>query len=307
MAPIWNDPNPVLVTKIDDLQIFSALDNSFITAFEAAPETHSHVFFEVLTALDGEFSVELLGGDSLLIKPDCLCLIPPGVYHYTKNVSESACKLAVRFSYSCVSDTGSSKASTVFATCRDTLENYRVARVVSGCEQLCQIIQTIARERSAQSFAADTYVDTLFTQFYIQLIRMLREQGETETSKAPVSLIAIEQDTRRVKIENYFLLHYQENITEEDLAAEMNLSKRQMSRVLQRTYGKSFRQLLIETRMHRAIQLLQEGAHSIEEIVYLTGYTSLSGFYSAFGKYFGVPVGKYSATYDLKNPKSDTL
>ena len=146
-------------------------------------------------------------------------------------------------------------------------------------------------------------METLFTQFYIQLIRMFRDQKKAETPQAATSGGAIVQDTRRVKIENYLLFRYQDNITEEDLAAEMNLSKRQLSRVLQLTYGKSFRQLLIETRMHRAAQLLQEGGHSIEEIAYLTGYTSLSGFYSAFHKYFGVPVGKYRAAYAMKQPK----
>ena len=303
MAPIWNDPNPVLVTKIEDLQIFSALDNSFITTFEAAPETHSHAFFEVFTALEGEFAVELLGGDSLLIKPDCLCLIPPGVYHYAHNVSESASKLAVRFSYSCAQESGASGQNSVFTTCRDTLERCRTAQVVTGCHKLCQIIQTIAQERNTPHFASNAYVETLFTQFYIELIRMFREQEEAEMPQAATSDSTIEQDTRRVKIENYLLFRYQEDITEEDLAAEMNLSKRQLSRVLQRTYGKSFRQLLIETRMHRAAQLLQEGQHSIEEIVYLTGYTSLSGFYSAFHKYFGISVGKYRAAYAMKNPQ----
>ena len=295
MAPIWNDPNPVLVTKIEDLQIFSALDNSFITAFEAAPETHSHAFFEVFTALEGEFAVELSGGDSLLIKPGCLCLIPPGVYHYAHNVSEDASKLAVRFSYSCAQEDRSAGQLSVFATCRDTLERCRTAQVVTGCEKLCRIIQTIAQERNTPRFASDSYVETLFTQFYIELIRMFREQGEADAPQEATSRGVIEQDTRRVKIENYILFRYQENITEEDLAAEMNLSKRQLSRVLQLTYGKSFRQLLIETRMHRAAQLLQEGGHSIEEIAYLTGYTSLSGFYSAFHKFFGVSVGKYRA------------
>ena len=295
MASIWNDPNPVLVTKIEDLQIFSALDNSFITSFEAAPETHSHAFFEVFTALEGEFAVELSGGDSLLIKPDCLCLVPPGVYHYAHSVSEDARKLAVRFSYSCAQESGSCGQPSVFATCRDTLERFRTAQVVTGCEKLCQIIQTIAQERNAPRFASDSYVETLFIQFYIELIRMFREQGETETPQEVTPNSVIEQDTRRIKIENYILFRYQENITEEDLAAEMNLSKRQLSRVLQHTYGKSFRQLLIETRMHRAAQLLQEGGHSIEEIAYLTGYTSLSGFYSAFQKFFGVSVGKYRA------------
>ena len=302
MAPIWNDPNPVLVTKIEDLQIFSALDNSFITAFEAAPETHSHAFFEVFTALEGEFAVELLDGDSLLIQPDCLCLIPPGVYHYAHNVSEDASKLAVRFSYSCVQESESCGPASVFAICRDTLERCHTVQVVTGCEKLRQIIQTIARERNTPLFASDSYVETLFTQFYIELIRMFREQEDSESPQTAASDSTIEQDTRRVKIENYIQFRYQENITEEDLAAEMNLSKRQLSRVLQRTYGKSFRQLLIETRMHRAAQLLQEGSLSIEEIAYLTGYTSLSGFYSAFQKYFGVPVGKYRAAYAMKKP-----
>ena len=35
MAPIWNDPNPVLVTKIEDLQIFA--DTTTDQALEMIP------------------------------------------------------------------------------------------------------------------------------------------------------------------------------------------------------------------------------------------------------------------------------
>lgn len=299
MPTFRNDPNPVLLTKIEDLQIMSALDNGFITKFEMSPEIHFHVFYEVFIAVDGEFYVELLGGESLLVKPDWLCLIPPGVYHCTRSV-EGVKKLAVRFNYS--PDPKCHTHTPAYIACQKALSLCQTATVFPDCGQLCQIIQTISREMNSAHFASGTYVQTLFTQFYIQLIRMFREQGESQDTTDRVAENMSEQDTRWLKIEEYFQSHYHENITEEHLAAEMNLSKRQLSRVLQGIYGVSFRQMLIETRMHRAVQLLQEGNRTIEEIAYLVGYTSLSGFYSAFHNKFGMTAGEYKTTHQMAAP-----
>ena len=73
----------------------------------------------------------------------------------------------------------------------------------------------------------------------------------------------------------------------------MHISKRQLSRVLRQLYGTSFRKLLIDVRMSRAVQLLDTTELPAEEIAAQVGYHSVSGFYDAFRKKYGMPVGSY--------------
>ena len=57
----------------------------------------------------------------------------------------------------------------------------------------------------------------------------------------------------------------------------------------------SFRQLVIDIRMSRAVQLLSDTDLSIADVAYQVGYTSVSGFYEAFQKHYGIPPGSYKA------------
>jgi AraC-like DNA-binding protein len=62
---------------------------------------------------------------------------------------------------------------------------------------------------------------------------------------------------------------------------------------MRRIYGKSFRQVLTEERLNRAAQMLLSSDRSVEAIAAEVGYTSLSGFYSAFRAFFGTTAGQY--------------
>jgi AraC-like DNA-binding protein len=85
------------------------------------------------------------------------------------------------------------------------------------------------------------------------------------------------------------------------LAKKMNISKRQLSRILKQLFGTSFRQLLIDVRLNRAAQLLIETDASAEEIAAAVGYTSMSGFYSAFKDRFSISVGRYRKRFGKAN------
>ena len=94
------------------------------------------------------------------------------------------------------------------------------------------------------------------------MISVIRQFPEENTKKR--------EDTstknRRVLVEFFLHSHCAEDITEEDLAEHMHISKRQLSRVLQQLYGTSFRKLLIDVRMSRAVQLLGTTDFPAEEI-----------------------------------------
>ena len=91
----------------------------------------------------------------------------------------------------------------------------------------------------------------------------------------------------------WFADNFAKQITEDDLAAEVSISKRHLSRVLADIYGMSFREKLIEVRLHRAAQLLEQTEMNIDEIASAVGYRSFSGFHRAFVRYFGCTPYEY--------------
>ena len=89
-----------------------------------------------------------------------------------------------------------------------------------------------------------------------------------------------------------FLHYYSEDICSlRRLAEELHLSERHLSRIIKRECGVTFRERLRTTRIKAAKRLLSEG-HPVSEVAALVGYASISAFYTAYKKHFGVPPGK---------------
>lgn len=77
-----------------------------------------------------------------------------------------------------------------------------------------------------------------------------------------------------------------------DLAAEMALSQRQLTRRLKETTGETPAALIRRLRLERAAQLLEEG-RTVSETAYAVGYNSPSHFAKAFRKHFGCAPSEY--------------
>ena len=287
------DRYPVLITEIGDISIRSVLDSGFTQESEVAPVVHAHAFYELIIGVDGEIAVDLQGtesgGESLAIRAGELCLIPPGVYHSTRAVSESPVKLALRFNLA----GGVCDSAIVRA-----IGGFTSPRMLEDGGRICEIMQEIRTELNSGALASREYVHVLLSQLYIILFRILYRGNCGEGANDILS--ADEVNNRQLQIEEYMLAHFAEPLTEEDLAEEMHLSKRQVSRILRQLFGKSFRQMLIDIRLSRAAQLLSDTDMPLEDIASAVGYTSLSGFYTAFRKKYALSVGDYRRTFGAK-------
>lgn len=78
------------------------------------------------------------------------------------------------------------------------------------------------------------------------------------------------------------------------IANDLNLSDRTFQRRLEEE-GKSFSDLLDDTRRDLTQQYLGKKHLSIKEIVYLLGYNDQSNFFQACLRWFGQTPGKYRA------------
>ncbi len=294
-----SDRLPVIITEIGDICIRTVLDNGFISSSELAPEVHAHAFYELLVAIEGKIAVDIQnvarGGSTILMNTGESCLIPPGIYHATRGASDFPAKLALRFGCARLEKRGN---SSVFEDATRALFSYAVPKILSPSAGIYDLTCELRREINSGGIASREYIGVLLSQLYIRLFRLLDVDGEGKSTESAIS--ADGDDSRQIQIEEYIFTHLCEQITEENLAREMHLSKRQLSRVLRQLFGKSFRQMLIEARLNRAAQLLCETDLSVEEIATQVGYTSLSGFYTAFRGRFSLSVGQYRRAFKVK-------
>src|SRR3954467_13004486 len=80
-----------------------------------------------------------------------------------------------------------------------------------------------------------------------------------------------------------------ENAGLEDIAAQFELSSRQIRRIVQKELGVSPIQLLLTRRLLLAKQLLTETALPITEVAFASGFSSLRRFNDAFDTRYGMP------------------
>lgn len=123
------------------------------------------------------------------------------------------------------------------------------------------------------------------------LLRLMREEISSVQTLSPSF-----GDSLSLMIEEAFLFHYK-TVTLTALAKQLNISPRQLERILKRDYGQSFSQKKTEARMQAASVFLTETKKSITEIAELTGYSSSEAFGYSFKQYFRLSPSDYRRKY----------
>lgn len=278
----------VFFTEIGDLRIETVISSDGLIGGDVSHAIHAHAYYELLVALEGDFFVELADGERVMLTKDSACLISPDTYHCTRRNQTLPRLLGIRFYYS-----QGEGIPSIYDSFDRELRKKCFPRVFREERELFLLLHQLAKEFKENDFASELYAQTLFTQFYLCMARLLIRTNAAKTQRGESSLNDNEQNRRRLFLEDVFCNRYAEPLSEESISKEINLSKRQLNRVLQGIYGKGFRQLLVESRLRHGAQLLLTTDCSVEEIAYTVGYSSVSGFYSAFRQQYGISVGRY--------------
>jgi AraC-like DNA-binding protein len=126
-------------------------------------------------------------------------------------------------------------------------------------------------------------------------LRYLIKELKTLPAPGPSTLaLAIgEAATRRIAILRFIENHYAEPTTLPDLARRLGLSESRTSHLVRASCGQSFRELLIQKRLHVAMDLLRESDISVLDVALASGFTDIAHFHRLFRRRIGTTPAQY--------------
>lgn len=109
---------------------------------------------------------------------------------------------------------------------------------------------------------------------------------------------AVNEDLeRKNRIEVFFQSDMPYGDDEDRLAAFLGVSRRQLVRIMQKNYGMTFREMLLQRKMDHAAWMLRHTEDSVTAIAERLNYTSLSAFSQAFRTVHGKTPRQYRAEH----------
>lgn len=150
------------------------------------------------------------------------------------------------------------------------------------------LMQQIFQELEYEYIGYMTQVETLLAQCIVKIIRNYQHHRESKKHFSASNLV----DSKYIIVEESFLYEY-ENLTLQTLASRLGLSTRQTERFLRDTYNRTFLQKITEAKMSAANILLCDMNHSITDIAYKLGYSSVEHFSHAYKRYYGITASAY--------------
>ena len=106
--------------------------------------------------------------------------------------------------------------------------------------------------------------------------------------------VALTKEITHVK--SYIQRHIDKDIPVEKLAAEINVSVRQLQRILKTELHLTPKQYITILKLEKAEEMLHQGQWTVSEVAFQCGFADPSYFGAVFKKYFGQSPAEYRKT-----------
>ena len=237
---------------------------------------HCHPGFELHYISKGYFDLSS-EKKKLRVSQGEILLVPPGVYHYVTAVSEDACRmtLSVEMLYDEENSRQTRDGQFYHSFPRDRVISLPVegTPIVDDMEKIYSLTREFDR-----SYSSVEKLRALCSLLMVNLFEVLSADKQmdmiTDTPARSVQEFAID---------SFLGNHFMRNDASGDLAKELNVSPRQLHRIMKKAYGMNFREKLKQIRIEIATDFLVNTDQSVEKIAELLGYSSSANF-SAFIK-----------------------
>ena len=240
---------------------------------------HKHYYMEFHCVFSGEEIITLPDRkQTILLKPGHILLLPRGVYHGATSNGKALERLCFNFS---VENTARAD-SELLNICRQVTEpalidEEQIYANLLQCRQL--------RTQAATSLSHPRQGMLLLSAVLAILDTLSPKLPNPHNEKL---------NRQRWVIEEYIEHHFTDDCGIEGLAKELFLSTRQTRKLVHKFMEEDYKAIIIRRRMELAEIYLQDENKTLEEIAWLVGYRSYSGFQLCFKRHFGITPSQFS-------------
>lgn len=241
---------------------------------------HVSLDYEMHLFLDGVTKIKI-GDREQLLQAGCCVILPPNTLHAGESKTERYDRLSIHF------DVEGKKLKKIF---REAIGDYVLISINEN-------IRHLARELLDGITSREPYAREIRSAQMQQLILQLLRQAGIVAKSESVACEKEEKQERRNLVEEFFWDGLYYGMERKDLADILQLSERQTLRFLKENYGMTFEEKLDQFRKENSAWQLLETDRSMQEIMERLRFKSLSAFYKAFRKWYGMPPGEYRKKY----------
>lgn len=195
---------PSMKIGISDLRVFAAFDTVFAgDDFKISTDMHIHAYYEIIAVVSGAMRMDFTGTRvrdyggrlGLPYSSGCVSLLGAWSVMYRKS---SPCGFTISRA---AADT---EFAPVYDACAEMLDKSREPIFFPDGSELVGLLDKMYSEMVTPEFASDAYIRLLLEEFFIAVFRQLRKNDRTSTQNILKQIDVEEQNSRYLKIENFF-------------------------------------------------------------------------------------------------------
>ncbi|HBN85004.1 MAG TPA: hypothetical protein DDZ89_14310 [Clostridiales bacterium] len=249
-------------------------------------QKHNHSSYEIHFIVAGKGKL-MIGNKEVDLFPNNVFIIGPEIYHSIwQDDQNPLLKYNIRFTYSTTRDSDSFFPENEVSWIKEALSDIRFV-YLSDTQNIISLLQNILSELDNKEIGYYAKIQSLFIQILMNLLCATNNH-----KKIYIFPQKSRDDQRSVLIETFFD-DYRNDLRIDQLADLLNLSSKQVNRIIKKLYNTTFKQKLIDMRMEVAKDLLRDNALTIESVAEEVGYASQNNFYVAFKQHTGLSPSEY--------------
>lgn len=234
-----------------------------------------HTFWEIEYALEGRIGLTLDGDQPIWIEEGAFLIVPPDRYHQVTDADSAGKRFIMGFS----------------VTARDDIVRQRIQQLTHPVvrpanENMRQLVALLMRQEHRWIPAARRSVEALAECFLLEILEAVDPDNPSDPAEAAQHR-TFQQADARIRACNGI------HLTVRELAEQVNMSQRQLSRIFRRELGKTPLEAINRARLARIEEMLSATRLSLTEISALCGFSDEYSMDRFFRRYNHVSLSAF--------------
>lgn len=263
-------------------QVSEVLDCYQTDASQFHFHTSSHNYYELLYVSEGRLNISIEKHNFMLSAHDLILCAPNDPLRARQITIDSACSYL-----------------TIIFDLHGKVLPHLTHHIFHCSSELKDILWKLSKQS-----LSDSYYNQMLIPCYLQevLVRVLSQAEETRKRRVISGTQSEVHSELLQQILSYMNAHVTEPITVEEICHEFFISRSSLQMLFKMYLHISPKSYLLNSKLEKSKELIRENQHTISEIAYLLGFSSIHYFSRLFKKYFDMSPSEYA-----KQAASETL